>query len=61
MEVNKLIEIAKRCGTGVCHPDCEYHKEFCMESMMTELASRLEKATNTIPVGNGQDYEVVQE
>ena len=43
MNTKELIEIAKQCGTGVCHFDCPYHKEFCMESLMTELASRLEK------------------
>lgn len=67
MNRKELIEIAKNCGAGDCHPACPYKQDewaldsvmYCMEDLIKALAEELEK--NTIPVGNGQDYEVVNE
>jgi len=53
MERNKLIEIARSCGKGDCHPDCPYRipegKDivdplFCMEDLMTAVTGQFEKA-----------------
>ena len=69
MSRKELIEIAKVCGTGDCPDNCIYRNQlhendwegymFCMENLITDLATELDKATlKIIPVGNGEDYEV---
>lgn len=69
MTNKELIEIAKSCAIGECPEDCpNYNRKHysienvltCTEDLLFQLAEALEKVTNTIPVGNGQDYEVVQ-
>ena len=69
MKTSKLIEIAKTCGFGECEENCPFSKGHrtaidvitCSQELIAELARELEKATNTIPVGNGKDYTVVNE
>lgn len=68
MKNKELIEIAKSCCAGDCHPACPYKQKdwsldsvmYCMEDLTKALADALEKATNKIAVGNGENYEVVQ-
>lgn len=68
MNRKELIKIAKNSGTGDCHPACPYKQDkwnlysvmYCMEDLIKALAEELEKSTlKIIPVGNGEDYEVV--
>ena len=69
MTNKELIEIAKTCGFGECAEECPYYTEhynaldvvICSQKLISDLADALEKATNTIPVGNGKDYTVVNE
>lgn len=69
MKNKELIEIAKTCGFGECDENCPFTKGHrtavdviaCSQELIAELARELEKATNTIPVGNGKDYAVVNE
>ena len=56
MKRTELIEIAKNCGTGDCHPACPYKQDewdidsvmYCMEDLIKELADELEKSTLVI-------------
>lgn len=70
MTNKELIEIAKICATGECPEDCPNYniKHYsienvltCTEDLLFQLAEAFETATNTIPVGNGKDYMVVNE
>ena len=68
MKTSKLIEIAKTCGFGECEENCPFSKGHrtvvnviaCSQELIAELARELEKVTNTIPVGSGENYEVTQ-
>ena len=71
MKRKELIRIAKMCKESIiehtadvitheCSDDCPYFNGTagCIERLVEDLAKELEK--DTIPVGNGENYEVVQ-
>lgn len=57
MTRKELIEIAKNCGAGDCHPACPYKEGewdlesvmYCMEDLISALADKLEMALADVP------------
>ena len=62
MKRTELLQEADKCLIGACCV-CAYNDGCgdCRDNLIRDLAEALEKATNTIPVGNGKDYTVVNE
>lgn len=59
MTRKELLREADKCLIGACCV-CKYNdgNVDCRDNLIRDLAEELEKATNTIPVGNGENYEV---
>ena len=60
MKRKELLQEAEKCLIGACCV-CAYNDGCvdCRDNLIRDLATELEKATNTIPVGSGENYEVV--